>query len=327
MWSHSSCQVQGRGHIKNQVPCQDRTKTIFENETYVIALADGAGSALLSHYGAACVVDSISELLVQRFDELFANEDGRLVKRSIMEKVLADINVKAAALGCTPQDLAATMLAVAVKNERFIIAHIGDGVIGYLDGDVLKTASAPSNGEYANETYFITSRDAINTMRLFKGDIKNISGFVLMSDGTEQSLYNKKSNSLSPSIIKLLQRNIILDEAAMCKQLDATFKKVILTRTHDDCSIALLSRENGVLHSLREFDTAEKCDLYGVMRCDRRVKKRIARYDLILGCVQKPSTCWSISKRIHLNPKYTKRHLKKLCAAGLVQYAAGNYHV
>ena len=89
-----------------------------------------------------------------------------------------------------PKDLAATMLVVAENNDRFIIAHIGDDVIGYLDGDVLKTASAPSNGEHANETYFVTSRDAINTMKLFKGSIKNIAGFVIMSDGTEQSLYS-----------------------------------------------------------------------------------------------------------------------------------------
>ena len=62
MWSYSSCQVQGRGHSKNQIPCQDKTKAIFENGTYVISLADGAGSAKLSHYGAACIVESISAL-------------------------------------------------------------------------------------------------------------------------------------------------------------------------------------------------------------------------------------------------------------------------
>lgn len=327
MWSYSSCQVQGRGHIKNQVPCQDKTKTVYKDGTYVIALADGAGSARLSHYGASCVVESISDLFVHHFEDLFANEDGRLVKLAIMEKVLADINSKAEELNCTPKDLASTLLVVAVNNERFIITHIGDGVIGYLDGDVLKTASAPSNGEHANETYFVTSRDAINTMKLFKGSVKNIAGFVLMSDGTEQSLYNKKGNTLSPAVIKLMQRNIILDEEAMHEQLASTFKNVIITRTHDDCSIALLSREGGVLHSLRGFDIAEKCDLYGIMCCDRRTIKRIARYDLILDLLRKPSTCKMISNKIHLKPKYTKRHLKKLCDVGLVKCADGVYHV
>lgn len=327
MWSYSSCQAQGRGHIKNQIPCQDKTKTVFEKETYVIALADGAGSAKLSHYGASCVVESITELFVSNFEGLFANEDGRQVKLAIMNKVLEDINLKAEELSCTPKDLASTMLVVAVNDERFIIAHIGDGVIGYLDGEVLKIASVPSNGEHANETYFVTSRDAIQTMKLFKGHIKNIFGFVLMSDGTEQSLYNKKVNALSPAVIKLMQRNIVLEEKAMCEQLDSTFKNVIITKTHDDCSIALLSREGGILHSLRGFGIAEKCELYGINNHDRCAIKRTERYDLILDLLQKPSTCKMISNKIHLKPKYTKHHLNNLCSAGLVKYVNGVYYV
>lgn len=113
----------------------------------------------------------------------------------------------------------------------------------------------------------------------------------------------------------------------MCEQLDSTFKNVIITRTHDDCSIALLSRESGVLHSLSEFDFAEKCNLYDIMSCDRRAIKRIARYDLILDLLQKPSTCKAISDKIHLKPKYTKRHLRKMCAMGLVKCTNGVYQL
>lgn len=124
-----------------------------------------------------------------------------------------------------------------------------------------------------------------------------------------------------------MQRNIILDKDEMCKQLESTFKNVIITRTHDDCSIALLSRERGVLHSLGGFDLAEKCELYGIISDDRRKIKRIARYDMILELLQMPSTCKEISNKIHLNPKYTKRHLKKLCDIGLVKYTDGVYRI
>ena len=65
-------------------------------------------------------------------------------------------------------------------------------------------------------------------MKLFKGNIKNIAGFILMSDGTEQSLYNKKNNSLNQVVIKLMQRNILLDKNVMCKQLESTFKNIII---------------------------------------------------------------------------------------------------
>lgn len=327
MWSYSSCQVCGRGHIKNHVPCQDQTKTIYENGTYVIALSDGAGSAKLSHFGASCVVESISQLFAHSFDDLFNCEDGRQVKLAIMEKILADLSAKAEDYNCALQDLAATMLVVAVNQERFIIAHLGDGVIGYLHGDILKTASSPSNGEHANETYFVTSRDAITTMRLFKGAVNDISGFVLMSDGTEQSLYNKRNNAISPVVIKLMQRTLILSRDSMCKQLESAFKELIITRTQDDCSIALLSREKGVLRSLRNLSIHEKCAIYGIMNSDRHAAKRMTRYDLILDLLRKPSTCKVISSKIHLKPKYTKRHLKNMCALGLVKHANGIYFV
>lgn len=327
MWNYSSCEVQGRGHISKDIPCQDKTKTSFCNGTYVIALADGAGSAKLSHHGAACVVDSITDMFTCQFESLFYEEDGRQVKKSIIEKVLNDINALSEQLSCIPKDLAATMLVVAVNDDRFIIAHIGDGVIGYLDGVDLKVASAPSNGEHANETYFVTSKDAINTMKLFKGDVKNIAGFVIMSDGTEQSLYNKRNNSISPAVIKLLQRNIILDEQTMRSQLESTFKNVIITRTHDDCSIAILSHENESLRTLEKLTYVEKCDLFGVSISSRMANKRVARYDLILDILQQPANVVTVSRKIHLKIKYTRRHLEFLQSLGLVKFENGMYRV
>lgn len=66
-------------------------------------------------------------------------------------------------------------------------------MIGYLDGDTLKVASVPDNGEFANETTFVTSDKAAETMRLFKGRTAGQAAFVLMSDGTEHSLYTNRA--------------------------------------------------------------------------------------------------------------------------------------
>lgn len=325
MWTYSSCQVQGRGHIKNQIPCQDKTKTVFDKGTYVIALADGAGSARLAHYGATTVVDSITQLFVDSFEELYNEDDGRRVKLTIMEKLTDDLNNQTHLLACMLKDLASTMLVVAINNDRFIIAHIGDGVIGYLDGDHLKVASAPANGEHANETYFVTSREAISTMKIFKGEINNIAGFVIMSDGTEQSLYNKRENALSPAIIKLMRRNVLLDNCSMRSQLEVTFQNVIATRTHDDCSIALITREGSVLHPFADYGFAEKCDLYAKKQNGISAHKCVARYDAILTILQEPTTCAVLARKIHLRPKYTKRHLAYLCNLGLIKCRDGKF--
>ena len=59
MWNVIQCAAQGRSHIKSDIPCQDKTYSAFDNDTQVIALADGAGSAKLSHYGAETVTKFI----------------------------------------------------------------------------------------------------------------------------------------------------------------------------------------------------------------------------------------------------------------------------
>ena len=67
MWSSVQCAVQGRSHVISNTPCQDKTFHMSEDDTEVIALADGAGSAKLSHFGAELVTKRICELLVKQF--------------------------------------------------------------------------------------------------------------------------------------------------------------------------------------------------------------------------------------------------------------------
>ena len=52
MWKVVQCAVQGRGHIKGNIPCQDKIHYYTDENTTITALADGAGSAKLSHIGA-----------------------------------------------------------------------------------------------------------------------------------------------------------------------------------------------------------------------------------------------------------------------------------
>ena len=76
MWNIIQCAVKGRSHEKVNMPCQDKTYALFENDVQTIALADGAGSAKLSHFGAETVTRCICEEMVQKFDDYFNNEDG-----------------------------------------------------------------------------------------------------------------------------------------------------------------------------------------------------------------------------------------------------------
>lgn len=318
MWKSVCCEVQGRGHIKTDTPCQDKTKQLSQNGVSVIALADGAGSAKLSHFGAESVVENISVYITDNFQQLIENADGKQVKFAIMKELKRVLNIKAEELDCKLGDLASTLLLVAVCEDKYIIVHIGDGVIGYLDGSELKIASSPDNGEFANVTTFITSNEALVSMRLFKGNIKEISGFVIMSDGTEQSLYHKPTKTLSKATIKLMHRTCLTSGDIMRSQLAETLTSVISKNTQDDCSIGIMVRQHGILRQLEDLDFNERSELFRINDNGVNSKKRVERYDDIVAYLETPRTLKQIATIIHLKPKYTKKHLDRLLSAGII---------
>lgn len=243
-WKIASSFIIGKGHVSNGTNCQDRTfKLVKKHRTgtfYGLSLADGAGSCLHSDIGAELTTNKILFFLKSKFSFLYnkKNIDKYIIK--FLEEELDNI-AKDKNIGF--KDLSSTLLFVAIKNDKFIIGHIGDGVIGMLnESDEVVTISQPENGEFANSTYFTTSIKYQDRLRIIKGTIKDSLGFILMSDGTEESLYDKKNKVLIPSngsIINWLKDNKEYDvEKALYSNLD----EVISKKTIDDCSIGIMRK-------------------------------------------------------------------------------------
>ena len=145
------------------------------------------------------------------------------------------------------KDLAATFLAVAVSADKFLIAHVGDGVIGLRKDGELKVASAPDNDEFANETTFMTSERAAESMRLLRGSTSGVDGFIVMSDGTESTLYNRHTRTLAPACGTLMAAVATAPPRRAKhpkneKLLRKFVSTVIANGTKDDCSIGILAR-------------------------------------------------------------------------------------
>ena len=317
MWNVIQCAAQGRSHIKSDIPCQDKTYSAFDNDTQVIALADGAGSAKLSHYGAETVTKFICSELTEKFDTYFSDNDGASVKQQLIEGMLKSLSKTANQLECETKELASTLLFVAIKNNQFIIAHIGDGVVGYLENDEMKIASQPENGEFVNTTVFTTSKDAIMTMKLIKGSLGEIQGFVLMSDGTETSLYSKKERKLADVLKKIMQMTTIISVDKVQEQLEQSFENVIVNATTDDCSIAMLVKRNDDFKGYLQLDNRQKEKLLGLNSSTS--KKTIRRYDDILLYLQNNQSISQVARRIHLKQKYTKKYIDKLCMLNFIE--------
>ena len=240
-------QARGRGHLLDGTRGQDRTGYLSRGGVQAMCLADGAGLAPHSEHGAEALVNEGCRLLAGQFTDFVTSDDGLQVKLDILQCLRNRLKAIAGRRECELEDLAATFLAVAVSGNRFIIVHVGDGVIGYVTNGELRVASAPDNDEFANQTTFVTSRDAASRMRLSRGSLDGVSGFVLMSDGTASSLYNWRTKELAPAWAKL----VTLVGSAPTRQVNNPahrkyLRRLIDTRirraTKDDCSIGILGR-------------------------------------------------------------------------------------
>ena len=254
MWNIVQCAVQGRSHIKSGTPCQDKVFSWSKNKCNVIALADGAGSAKFSHFGAGSVTRFMSKAICNDFDNLFNENNGVEIKQKLIDCInhcLADL---AQELKCEKTDLASTFLLAAVCVDRYILIHLGDGVIGYLKNDELKIASFPENEEFANVTYFTTSREAIQKIKIIKGNLGNISGFALMSDGTEFSFLDKRNKCLCEALKKIMVESKG-HNADLNNEVREFFESHVKQKTSDDCSLITIVKapDIGIISRIQIF--------------------------------------------------------------------------
>ncbi len=238
-WKMAATHIVGLGHIKNNVVCQDRTYSLEFNDTNCVALSDGAGSCPLSHIGAKEASRSACIKVIRDFDHIYS-ENIEAAKHDIVKRIVSNVCRRAEKKKKKFKDLSATLLFVAVKGDRFIAGHIGDGIIGALKKDKVEPLSLPDNGEYINSTYFITHDDPSRHFHLIKGKVEDINGFILMSDGSAESLFDRKTAEFSKAAVAMISWLEDNDALEVKKALAHNIETVIRKKTQDDCSIGIL---------------------------------------------------------------------------------------
>ena len=306
MWRAIGGVSQGTSHEKNGVPCQDRIYTLSFEGGIVVSLADGAGSAELSHYGAEAVTKLACRFFSDNFDRVFCEEDGIAVKKELLVAVLQALDEVCEKRKCERKVLASTLLAVAIKNDSFILAHLGDGVIGCLKGDELRVASTPENGEFVNESDFTTSPNAIASIQLKKGKLGDILGFILMSDGPEVSLYNKKDHSLAHGVKSLMLSCSLLSEKKATESIRDSLEQTIKKRTVDDCSIVILAEKDIIASRLLQEEDLKK-KVYGIRANDKvSSQRRLMFFEELLDYISRPKNIEQISRHFHIGKRVAR---------------------
>lgn len=135
--------MRGRGHINEGIPCQDKTAAREALHTRCIVLADGAGSARLSHIGAAAVVETTADLICQGFEHFYKAATPGDATKAILAVLHDRLRGVAKEQACDLADLASTLLFAACNGGRYIIGQLGDGCIAFSREGRLKLATKP----------------------------------------------------------------------------------------------------------------------------------------------------------------------------------------
>jgi len=255
--------VAGLSHIKKNIPCQDRVLSNSANGTTVIALADGAGSYKRPEIGAETVTSYICEYIVNNFNILY-NKKSEEIAKIVLVGIREQLINKAKSLSLDVKELSSTILFVGVNNGRYLAGHIGDGMIGYFSDNKAIPLSYPDNdNEY---TVFPMNKGALKRFRIYRNDLKKIKGFILMSDGTYDSLYDPRSKQLvdANNIMFEWLQNPKLSNEKVESEVRKTIKDNFLKNSinGDDCSVNILAitDEKFVPSEIREIDMKQVND-------------------------------------------------------------------
>lgn len=310
-WRLAGKTARGKGHIPNGIPCQDRISLQFQKGIAVMALADGAGSRSHSHIGAEVATRTICKEIIHSFDSLYSMQEAS-AKKYLLTRVLDNLEEKSETIDCEIKSLASTLLFVAANTKFSLAGHLGDGVIGVFSNGEIQVYSEPHNFEFPNMTIFTTSTDAIDAFRLYRTKNEDISGFVVMSDGAGHSLYHKSKRIFGKAVDKMFGWFTDNRDETTSNMIGNALRKLIVPRTQDDCSLALMRLQFFEFDELLGGETEVKKAFLDVSRIDGLVN----RINVLKEYIE-DRTLQEIDQRLQISSRTIRRHLNALRCLGI----------
>lgn len=249
IWNTAYAAVIGTSHINKGQPCQDSAgcrvlQSTECTEFLLMVVADGAGSAsrsefgasltverFLSHFGALCTHDSA----IEKIDREYVINWLESLKSEIVEQASLE--------SIHPREFSCTINGAIIGPEYGFFLQIGDGAIVVSEEETNEYGYIfwPQHGEFANQTHFLFQENISETLE-FVCIQKKFDRLALFSDGLERLILDFSSRSVHPpsldSIFKWLQKcsENEAPSTALATYLNSDF---INRRTDDDKSLVM----------------------------------------------------------------------------------------
>lgn len=216
----------GRSHAQEGKPRDDDFRVSFnsQNGWYILAVADGAGSAKYSREGSRVACETVETYCKERLAEqgeafeqavrAYAENKSQENLKPVIEKI-HEILFKAATEGykaiskkvedcqgsAVIKDFSTTLLLAVCRKFSFgwFIASfgVGDGAIAIYDkeADGIKLLNEPDGGEYAGQTRFLTMESIFrDRTRIKMSIVPDFTALMLMTDGISDPFFETDSN-------------------------------------------------------------------------------------------------------------------------------------
>jgi len=195
-WKVFLASATGQYHLANNIPCQDSGHYAVIKDVLIAAVCDGAGSASGGHLGSDFFARKVTELVsesVQSGEFAAARPSGyRDYLLDTIDKARTQLGAIAGSQQLQLRDFACTLVGCITSQDGGCFFHIGDGFAVHLRDTGESVLSQPENGEYADETYFVTDDDWKDHLRVTPIRAINRGCLIgLMSDGTSPFAINR----------------------------------------------------------------------------------------------------------------------------------------
>lgn len=242
----------GRGHIGNDVPCQDYCMSYSGKGFQMAAVADGVSSCKRSDVGAKLICEAVRDTLIMNQssceESQFANwvESFEFRKQVIsrwVEKIKQDNSeYKINEEGLSKEQLllyGSTLMYVVVTENKYILGLIGDGQIILFNDDDYIMLRKHGIKESSVTTSVVDSNSIEESFICGSYPREEYNGVLISTDGIYDYL---QKDTFYIYAKQLKQRFIEKNEPyqPFCFYDNEQLKDISRINSTDDCSIALL---------------------------------------------------------------------------------------
>jgi len=212
-WRGIHAKQVGHSHLRSEppVPCQDATLAVSK-PLPAIFVADGAGSARLSHLGSQAVVENLSEFITSQGEdsiyhelldrEEIDDEEGEEYADSLIKRAIETLQELSHKEKCPVDALKCTLLIAVLGKNRLFGLKVGDGFIVAEKDNKLELVGPLGKGEFANQTTFISDKFKNTDIHHDFLPSHNITGIAVFTDGAGETLVSMDGSRIAGAFSK-----------------------------------------------------------------------------------------------------------------------------